>query len=213
LETSRITRCGETRSNRVLVLGGSTRERHMHHRLFGPDVKRVGPVSDTQMRRVLRELRATAELKPFRLWLVGSRVQPGNTGSDIDVVLSPRAGVPPDEHLIERALWHCREYGLYGANRACVIDPCFRTAGPTLHLIPLQPRVLIKTVKLFSPRLVRLLTLGRLSACRSVGEVCIEFVRTAEDTDYYRKLPRRVFGGSQCPYQRPAIEIPCSARS
>jgi len=138
---------------------------------------------------------------------VGSRLEPGRTGSDIDLVLSPRPCTLPSEHLIERALWYCRENGLYEAIPACLIDPCFRVDGPTVALVPLRPHVRIKTVKLLSPRLADLVMRGRIREWRRVGDVGIEFVRRAEDTDYFGKLPRGDFDGSRWPYLRPAIEI------
>ena len=185
----------------------SARELDTQRHLFGPDIKLVRPVSDAQMGRVLCDLRAACELESFRIWLVGSRVQPGRTGADIDVVLSPGFGTSPNDHLIEQALWHCREYGLYGATPACVIDPCFRAYGPTVDLVPLPPHATIETVKLLSPRLAQLAAGGRLRDWRRLGEFSIKFVRHAEDTDYYAKLPTRHFDGSLCCYLRPAIEI------
>ena len=40
-----------------------------------------------------------------------------------------------------------------------------------------------------------------------MGEISIEFLRRAEDTGYYGKLPREDFDGSRWPYLRPAIEV------
>ena len=191
-----------------LVLRLTQRHLDMQRRLFGPHVKRVGPVSDAGMGSVLRDVRAASELQSFRIWLVGSRVQSGTVGSDIDLVLSPRAGIHPSDPLIEQALLYCREYGLYGATPPCVIDPSFRGCGPTLALIPLRQRAVINTIKLLSPRLADLVRRGRIQECRHLGEVSLEFLRRAEDTDYYGKLPNGLFEGSLCPYLRPAIEIP-----
>ena len=61
----------------------------MQQRLFGPELRLLGPVSDADIGRALRDLRAAAELDSFRLWIVGSRVDPGQEGSDVDVVLAP----------------------------------------------------------------------------------------------------------------------------
>lgn len=202
-----MNRYGDDRNVRRMVLRLSAREFGMQRRLFGPDIKRLAAVSDAGMGRVLRDLRAASELQSFRVWLVGSRVQPGRSGSDVDVVLSPRAGTSPGDHLIDHALWYCREYGLYGATSTCVIDPCFRMGGPTVAVVPLRPDAMIKTVKLFSPRLARLVTRGRIREWRRSGDVSIEFVRRAGDTDYYGKLPSGDFDGSLCCYLRPAIEI------
>ena len=179
----------------------------MQQRLFGPELRLLGPVSDADIGRALRDLRAAAELDSFRLWLVGSRVDPGQEGSDVDVVLSPRPGAVQSVDLIEHALWHCREYGLRGTTPACVIDPCFRVRGPAVAVVPLRPHDVIKTVKLLSPRMAALATRGRLREWRRLGEISIEFLRRAEDTDYYGKLPRGDFDGSRWPYLRPAIEI------
>jgi hypothetical protein len=190
-----------------LLVGLSARQRAMHKRLYDFHVKLVSPVSDAGMACVLRDLRAAPELQSFRIWLVGSRLQPGRDGSDIDVVLSPRPGTWPRDHVIETALWFCREYGLYGATPACVIDPCFRVDGPTVDRIPLRPEAAITTVKLMSPKLADLLARGRIRECRRLGDLAIEFVRRAEHADYYRKLPRADFDGSRWPYLRPAIEI------
>jgi len=182
-------------------------ELRMQAQLFGISKEEILPISDAQMWRVFHELRACYELEQFRIWLAGSRVQPGNDDSDIDIVLSPRPGLSPDDATIERALWHCRNYGLYQANPACVIDPCFRTRGATLDLVPLQPLLILQTIKLFSPRLMRLVVSGRLQEYRRVGFFSIEYSRPAKDTDYYKKLPKRVFDGRLLAYLRPAIEI------
>jgi hypothetical protein len=198
---------GGDRSVRRMALRLTARGLGMQQRLFGPDIQGLAPVSDAELGRVLRDLAAASELQRFRIWLVGSRLEPGRAKSDIDLVLSPRPGTVPREHLIEHALWHCREYGLYGATPACVIDPCFRVAGPAVAPVPLRPDVRITTVKLLSPRLAHLVTQGRIRVCRPVGDVAIEFVRRAKDTDYFRKLPRGDFDGSRWPYLRPAIEI------
>jgi hypothetical protein len=185
----------------------SARGLRMQQRLFGPGLRGLAPVPDARLWHILRDLSAAPELSFFRVWLVGSRLASGRTGSDVDLVLSPRPGTLPSEHLVERALWHCREYGLYGVEPACVVDPCFRLAGPTVTLVPLLPDARIKTVKLFSPRLADLVRRGRIRECRRVGDVSIEFVRRAGDTDYYRKLPRKDFDGSRRPYLRPAIQV------
>jgi hypothetical protein len=202
-----MTQHGGDRSVRRMALCITARRLGMQQRLFSLGVQGLAPVSDATLGRVLRDVAAASELQSFRIWLVGSRLEPGRTGSDIDLVLSPGSGTFPSEHLIARALWYCREYGLYGASPACVIDPCFRVGGPTVALVPLRPNVKITTVKLLSPRLADLVTHGRIRECRRVGDVGIEFVRRAEETDYFGKLPRRDFKGSRWPYLRPAIEI------
>jgi hypothetical protein len=181
--------------------------RHSMHRLLFSHRVRSGAVTDTQMWCALRELRAVDELGAFQLWLVGSRIEPGKHTSDIDLVLSPKAGCSIDDALIERALWHCRHYGFYGADPTCVIDACFRANGPTLTVTPLRPQTAVRTVKLLSPKLLRLLLAGHVPERRSVGRFSIEFVRRAGDTSYYRKLPCLPFGPTLVPYLRPAIEI------
>jgi hypothetical protein len=181
-------------------------EIHMHRRLFGFDEKQLAPVSDADMWRILRELRAASLLKPFRLWLVGSRVDPGKD-SDVDLVLSPRPSFFLSDAIIERALWHCRNFGLYVANPRCVLDPCFRRGGPTLAVVPLQPHAVQQTCKLSSPKLANLVLNGSISRYRRFGRFSIEYLRIAEHTGYYGKLPSRVFDGSLSPYLRPAVEI------
>jgi hypothetical protein len=198
---------GDDRNVRPMTLAMTPRGLAMQQRLFGSHVDRFGSLSDAKMFGVLRDLRAASELRAFRVWLVGSRVEPGRPSSDIDIVLSPGAGRAPSDREITDTLWHCREYGLFGATSACVIDPCFRRGGPTTALTPLRPRATITTIKLLSPRLASLVTQGRILKCWRVGDVGIEFVRRAEDTDYYRKLPSGLFGGFPSPYLRPAIEI------
>jgi len=179
----------------------------MQQRLFGADIRRLAPVSDDGLARVLGDLRAASELQPFRIWLVGSRLEPGRTESDVDVVISPRLGSLPSDDLIEHALWCCRDHGLYAATPSCVIDPCFRVDGPTVSVVPLRSDTRIRTVKLLSPRLAELVKRGGISEYRSVGHVGLEFVRQAEDTDYFQKLPRADFADSRQPYLRPAMEI------
>jgi hypothetical protein len=181
----------------------------MQRRLFGFDKKQLTPVSDADMWRILRELRAASVLKPFRLWLVGSRMHgPGNESSDVDLVLSPQGDISLSDAAIERALWYCRSFGLYTANPRCVLDPCFRPAGPGLVLVPLRPHTVVRTFKLFSPRLAKLVSEGRILRYRRVGRFSIEYLRRAKDTNYYGKLPTREFDGSVSPYLRPAVEVP-----
>jgi hypothetical protein len=164
-------------------------------------------VTDEEMWRALRELRAAYEMRSFRMWLVGSRIDPGKQASDIDVVLSPKSGYSVDSAKIELALLHCRHHGLYGRTSSCVIDACFRTDGPTLSITPLQPETRVRTIKLLSPKLLRLMATGRLREYRIMGRFSVEFVRRASDTSYYRKLPLALFGGRLLPYLRPANEI------
>jgi hypothetical protein len=181
----------------------------MQECLYGSVKERIAPVSDIEMWSVLRELRAANELKPFRIWLVGSRVEAGMNGSDVDLVLSPRVGFSLSDHVIERALRYCRNYGLFVANPACVLDPCFRLLGPTVALVPLSPHMIVKTVKLLSPRLTKLIVAGRIREYRRLGDgFSVEFLRQAKDTDYYRKLPKGSFDGLLTSYLRPAIEVP-----
>ena len=120
-----VSQYGGDRSVGRIALRLTARGLGMQRRLFGPDIEGLPPVSDAGLGHVLRDLSAASELQSFRIWLVGSRLEPGRTGSDIDLVLSPRPGTLPSEHLIEHALWYCREYGLYGSAPSCVIDPCF----------------------------------------------------------------------------------------
>ena len=159
------------------------------------------------MWRILGELRAASVLSPFRLWLVGSRIDPGKESSDVDLVLSPRAGFFLSDAIIEQGLWYCRNFGLYAANPRCVLDPCYRAGGPSLAIVPLRPDTVLKTTKLLSPKLAKLVLDGRIPQHRCLGRFSIEYLRRAEDTDYYRKLPSRMFDGSLSSYQRPAVEV------
>jgi hypothetical protein len=188
------------------------RQSDMHGRLFGPDIPRGASVSDAAVYRILDDLRAAPELRSFRLWLVGSRLEPGRQDSDVDLVLSPGNRSAPDEQLVADALWHCREYGLYETRDPCVIDPCFRSDGPARDVVPLPPRALITTVKLLSPRMMGLARRGRLRMWRPFGDVALAFVRRACDTGYYAKLPLGDFAGAQCRYLRPAVEIDSDTR-
>lgn len=185
----------------------TTIELGMQRRLYGRRSKRVTAVPDSAMWRALRALRAHSNLNSFRIWLVGSRVEPGRFESDIDVILSPRAGFPLRDQTIERALWYCRNYGLYLASPRVVVDPCFRAAGPTLELSALRPHSILKSVKLLSPKLTQEVLAGRIRGYRRLGYFSIEYWRRTGDTNYYAKLPRRSFGGRQSPYLRPAIEV------
>jgi hypothetical protein len=186
-------------------------ELRMHRRLFGFDKSQIAPVSDADMHCILRELRAAPVLEPFRLWRVGSRLDRGRELSDIDLVLSPRAGFSLSDTIIERALRDCRSFGLYESNPSCVLDPCFRQAGPTADIVPLRPQTIVQTCKLFSPKLAKLVLDGRLPQYRRFGRFGIEYLRRADETDYYERLPRRIFGDSRSPYLRPAVEIPFAA--
>jgi hypothetical protein len=179
----------------------------IHQRLFDITAKQVAPVGAAEMWRILQELRNAPELERFGLFLVGSRLDPGNEASDIDLVLAPRPGSGFSDVMVERALRHCREYGLNRANPACVIDPAFRWKGPSLKLLPLPPLTVLHTAKLFSPKLARLIRQGRIRRYRRFGRFSVEYWRYAGDTGFYQKLPQQRFGGSLCAYLRPAIEL------
>ena len=179
----------------------------MQARLYDLGPRRRAPVADADMWRTLRRLRAHPELVLFRLWLVGSRIEVGHDTSDIDLVLSPRADVVPDDATVDTALWRGREAGLNDSDPPCVFDPCFRVEGPSLRLVPLRPDTILRMVKLLSPRIVRLVQSGRIADYRRVGRYSLAFTRFAGETDYYAKLPRRPFDGDAEPYLRPAIEI------
>ena len=179
----------------------------MHRRLFSVNAKHVGPVADAAMWDTLRELRNTPELERFRLFLVGSRLDPGNETSDIDLILAPCPGSAFTYAMIERALWRCREYGLYGANLPRLIDPGFRREGPSVRAVPLPPTAVLQTAKLFSPKLARLINEGRIQHYRRFGRFSIEYWRQAGETSFYQKLPRQRFEGAVCPYLRPAIAV------
>ena len=179
----------------------------MQARLYDLGARRRPPVTDVNMWRILRRLRACLDVAPFRLWLVGSRLEVGHDTSDIDLVLSPRADVVLDDSTIDTGLWRCREAGLNDCDPSCVFDPCFRLEGPSLHPVPLRRDAILRTIKLLSPRLVRLIQTGRITDYRRVGRYSVAFTRLAVETDYYAKLPRKAFDGDAKPYLRPAIEI------
>lgn len=182
-------------------------EHRMQRHLFGVNAKQVAPVSDAAMWYTLRELRDASELERFGLFLVGSRLESGNQVSDIDLILAPCPGSAFSDAWIERALWYCREYGLYRANPPCLIDPSFRREGPSVRVVPLLPGRVLQTAKLFSPKLARLFREGRIQHYRRFGRFSIEYWRQAGETGFYLKLPRRRFEDVSCRYLRPAIEI------
>jgi hypothetical protein len=169
-------------------------------------------ISDADMHRILRALRATPDLEPFRLWLVGSRLDPDKESADIDLVLSPHTGSSLSDAAVEQALWYCRNFGLYESRPACMIDPCFRREGATVAIAPLRPQTVLRTSKLYSPKLAKLARDGRLLQYRRFGRFSIEFLRKAEETGYYEKLPSRTFDNSPSFYLRPAFEIPIVAK-
>ena len=186
-------------------------ERRMQDALFGAAAAGIPPVPDGEMWRLIQQLREARELAPFRIWLVGSRTEPGHERSDIDLVFSAKPTLAPDDLQIDDALRHCREFGLYSATPACLFDPCFRIGGPKgpsagaeLALPPDEP---VRTVKLFSPNLMRQILARRIRAYRRIGRCSIEFVRDAGDSSYYRKLPKKTFDGELSAYLRPAVEI------
>ena len=178
----------------------------MQKLLFGPGIDRTA-LPDSAMWSFLRSLRADSEFEPFRIWLVGSRISPGREQSDIDVVLSPRPGVPLSDRTIERGLWYCRHHGLYGTSVPCVVDACFRVDGPTLDAKPLPPDAILRTVKLFSPNLAREILAGRITEYRRMGCFSIDYLRRAGETQFYHKLPKRSFDDLLSPSLRPAIEV------
>jgi hypothetical protein len=182
-------------------------ELRMHTRLFGIPNREIASVADAAMWRLLRGLRRHPDFDPFRIWLVGSRVQPGRNGSDIDIVLSVRDGWSPGELAIERALWRARDYGLHAATPVCLVDPCFRAFGPTITTIALRSNAVLTSIKLFSPKLMKEVFAGRVRNHRRLGHFSVEYSKHAGETSYYAKLPIRNFGGILSPYLRPAIEV------
>jgi len=164
------------------------------------------PLSDDDMWRALHKLRSAPELKPFSLYLVGSRVEAGHETADIDLILSPRPSSPFSDLRIERALWCCRAYGLHEATPVCLIDPAFRREGPTTKVAPLAPERILQTAKLFSPRIVALIRERRITCYRRFGRFCVEYWRPAGETGFYSKLAE-LPGGEGCRYLRPAIPV------
>jgi hypothetical protein len=179
----------------------------MQIRLYGPETRRITPVSDAVVWGHLRQIRADVRLDRFRIWLVGSRLEPSRDDSDVDLVLAPRVGYQVSDQAIDEALYYCRDHALWGGDQACIVDPWFRVAGPTLDLKALAPDTVMPGTKLFSPKLMHDVLAGRIVNYRRLGLFSIDYVRRARDTDYYRKLPRRSFDGLLSPYLRPAIEI------
>ena len=178
----------------------------MQMRLYGLRTERRAPVTDADLWALLRELRASRPLDPFRLWLVGSRVEPGREKSDADVVLAPAGNERPPDETMEQALWSCRVAGLSGST-VCAIDPCVRLNGPALVVTRLHADMMLKSIKLFSPTIMLQVLQGRLRNYQRLGRFCIEFDRRAGDTDYYSKLPLRTIDGVPSPYLRPGIEV------
>jgi hypothetical protein len=80
----------------------------MQMRLYGPASTRIAPVSDSALWQVLRQLRASPVLDPFRIWLVGSRLEANRDGSDADLVLAPRSGFSLSDEVIDHSLFYCR---------------------------------------------------------------------------------------------------------
>ena len=183
---------------------------HMQAHLFDCDTSQVAGVSDAALGKVLSRLRTATVLDPFRLWLVGSRLEPGREQADIDLVLSPHTAEEVSDEMVEGALWHCRDFGLHGirepgAKPGCLIDPCYRCGGPAVEKVALEPGTVLQTSKLFSPKLAKLTAEGRIEQYRRFGRFSIEYLRKAAETDYYAKLPRCSDTGAS--YLRPAVEI------
>jgi hypothetical protein len=189
--------------NQVLV---SPEQLAMGRELFTVNRGAQQPLSDDDMWRSLHELRSAPELRPFRLYLVGSRVEAGHETSDVDLILSPRPGSSFSDLRIERALWHCRAYGLHQASPTCLIDPAFRREGPATQVAAFAPERILHTAKLFSPRIVALIRERRITRYRRFGRFCIEFWRPASESGFYSKLPE-LPGEEGCRYLRPAIPV------
>jgi hypothetical protein len=194
----------EARSFVVALLTNDVLE--MQLLLFRPDHGPKRGIECLTMWRILEMLRAEAQLDPFRMWLVGSRLERENSRSDIDIVLAPRNGLLPDA-TIDAALWHCRHYGLYRAAIRCLIDPVFRREGPCLTDRPLDPDLMLTSTKLASPQFVNYVLTQQIANYRRVGRWSLEYARSAGDSSFYIKLPRRHVQGEWLPYLRPAVEI------
>ncbi len=180
--------------------------RRMNQILFGPRARGATAVTDTAVRQMLEKFREARELAGFRIWLVGSRLEANRETSDVDVVLSPRGPERPRDRTIEDALWFCRLYGLETMVPICVVDPCFREAGPTLEIVDLPADSIVTTTKLLSPNRQRDVLEGRIRDYRLAGHFSIEYSRRVGDTTYYSKLPLR-FSDEAVRYLRPAVEM------
>src|SRR5271170_7810401 len=122
--------------NQVLV---TPEQLAMCRDLFPAERGTQRPLSDDDMWRTLHKLRSAPELRPFSLYLVGSRVEAGHETADIDLILSPSPGSPFSDLRIERALWRCRAFGLHQTRPVCLIDPAFRREGPSIRVAPVAP--------------------------------------------------------------------------
>jgi hypothetical protein len=194
------------RATRLSPCEVSRELRQMHQRLF-PRVSADTVIDDINTRRILRKLRAAVELSAFRLWLVGSRLQAKRASADLDLVLSPQPKALINDSLVDSALVYCRTFGLYEAEPSCLIDAAFRWHGCCVALKPLEPDSVIHTVKLLSPRILKLVADGGIESYRRVGHFSIAFGRRARDLDYFTKLPKGFFDGRPSRYLRPAIEV------
>ena len=177
----------------------------MHADLFDRCPPRVA-VSDAAVMGMLRGFRESAELEAFRVWLVGSRLEPNRALSDVDMVLSPRTERPPEDSIIEHALWFCRSHGLQSPN-PCLVDACYRRSGPTVGTVALEPDAIVTSFKLLSPGLMRAILDGEIQDYRLAGRFSIEYRRLARDIIYFERLPWRLQRGYLRRYLRPALEI------
>jgi len=189
--------------NQVLV---TPEQLAMCRDLFPAERGTQRPLSDDDMWRTLHKLRSAPELRPFSLYLVGSRVEAGHETADIDLILSPSPGSPFSDLRIERALWRCRAFGLHQTRPVCLIDPAFRREGPSIRVAPVAPERILQTAKLFSPRIVALIRERRITRYRRFGRFCIEYWRPAGETGFYSKLPELPCE-EECRYLRPAIPV------
>lgn len=181
--------------------------RRMQEALYGSSARGGIPVSDTAVWQMLEALRKAEALVSFRIWLVGSRLEANEVESDVDLVLSPRMGTRPTDRQVERALWSCRHYGIEAMDPICIVDPCFRLAGPTLNVVNLPADAIVSTTKLLSPGCWRDVSEGRIRRYRLSGRFSVEFSRPAAETTYYAKLPVFIRDGVISRYLRPAVEV------
>jgi hypothetical protein len=183
----------------------------LHDQLFSFRGIRGG-CSDSQVMEVLSLIKNHPQLQYFRLWLVGSRLEPNRFFSDVDILLTPtsnyeKTNMSVTKHDIEQALWLCRSVGYEASKNHCVIDPTFEWRLPLVNRIELLPNTVAHKIKLLCPYLYQQVKLSKITEFISVGKFCIEYERSVSQTNYYLKLPSAFFKGKEEKYYRVAREI------
>jgi hypothetical protein len=156
----------------------------MQKKLFTREGRSPRPKDLAQLKDRLKGYRV---LKPFKIFLIGSLLNPSRKPKDIDLLLVRRDFSRLTLRNVENALMLIRQDGI---NARIRIDACFRNTHADTLAGRLHPMQKMRTWKLEDPMLTYSLRIGILDRYRRVGRYLIVTQKQAYASSYYNKLPQ-----------------------